>query len=81
MTGLRGSPVKGRPAPVLVLCRQCVEYVFEGTATCPHCGRDAREAGPRYRDSPYPALEAMQRIERILEGRDGPEEPSSPAAS
>jgi len=33
MSGLPAPP-QGRTAPVLVLCRQCIRYVFEGTATC-----------------------------------------------
>jgi len=60
---------RGRTAPVLILCRQCVQYVFEGTVTCPHCGRDAREMSARYRDSGYLGVEAIRRIERVAEGR------------
>jgi hypothetical protein len=56
----------GRPSPRLVLCRHCAEYVFEGTAVCPHCGHDAREIGARYRDGGYLAIEAIQRIEDAL---------------
>jgi hypothetical protein len=62
---------QGRAAPVLILCRQCVQYVFEGTVTCPHCGRDAREMSARYRDGGYLAIEAMLRIERAAERRRG----------
>ena len=62
-------PSQARPPPVLVLCRQCVEYVFEGTVTCPHCGGDAREIGARYRDGDYHAIEAIQRIERAAQRR------------
>jgi Y-X(10)_GDL-associated radical SAM protein len=29
-----------RVPPVLELCRGCDQYVFPGTATCPHCGGD-----------------------------------------
>ncbi|HUI96453.1 MAG TPA: hypothetical protein VLX44_11915 [Xanthobacteraceae bacterium] len=61
--------LKGEAAPALVLCRQCVEYVFAGTVTCPHCGRDARLAGPRYRDEGHAAIEAMRRIEDALARR------------
>jgi hypothetical protein len=57
----------GRPAPNLILCRQCLEYVFGDTITCPHCGRDIREIGLGYREGPYRAIEAMQQIERALE--------------
>jgi hypothetical protein len=64
-------PPEGRPAPVLVLCRQCIQYVFEGTTTCPHCGGDARETSARYRDGGYLAIETMQRIDRALERRRG----------
>ena len=69
MTTSSAGSARGRPAPVLVLCRQCLAYVFEGTRTCPHCGRDAREIGSRYRDGDYRALEAIQRIERAIERR------------
>jgi hypothetical protein len=63
----RSAPsARGEAAPMLVLCRQCIEYVFAGTVTCPHCGRDARVAGPRYRDGGYAAIEAMRRIEDAL---------------
>ena len=58
-------PPRGIAAPVMVLCRQCLRYVFEGTLACPHCGGDAREIGERYRDSGYLAIEAMQRIDRL----------------
>ena len=64
-------PQHGRTAPVMVLCRQCIRYVFEGTATCPHCGRDAREMSARYRDGGYLAAEAMLSIERAAERRRG----------
>jgi hypothetical protein len=49
----------------MVLCRQCLHYVFEGTRDCPHCGGDARESGERYRDGGYLAIEAMQHIDRL----------------
>ncbi len=42
MSGAAEPAAKGRPAPLLVLCRQCLEYVFEGTRCCPQCGHDAR---------------------------------------
>jgi hypothetical protein len=71
MTDAPAKPAKGRAAPVLVLCRQCVEYVFAGTEVCPHCGRDAREIGPRYRDGPYQAIEAIERLDRLLARRGG----------
>lgn len=71
MSAPSAPPAKGRPAPVLMLCRQCVEYVFEGTEICPHCGRDAREIGARYRDGRYQAIEAIQRIEHVLQRREG----------
>jgi hypothetical protein len=58
-------PRRGIAAPVMVLCRQCLRYVFEGTLACPHCGGNAREIGERYRDSGYLAIEAMQRIDRL----------------
>jgi hypothetical protein len=70
MTG-HPPPPHGRAAPVLVLCRQCLQYVFEGTVACPHCGRDAREIGARYRDGGYLAIETMQRIDRAVERRGG----------
>jgi hypothetical protein len=55
----------------LVLCRQCIQYVFEGTSTCPHCGGDARKMSERYRDGGYLEIEAMQRIDRAVEQRRG----------
>lgn len=58
-------PPRGIAAPVMVLCRLCLLYVFEGTQACPHCGGDARELGERYQNSDYPAIEAMQRIDRL----------------
>jgi len=65
------APPKGRPAPTLILCRHCVQYVFAGTEVCPHCGHDAKEIGPRYRDGDYEAIEAMLRIEEALRRRHG----------
>jgi hypothetical protein len=70
MSGPRRPPATGRPAPALVLCRQCVEYVFAGTITCPHCGQDARRIGQRYRDAGYQASEAMRRIDDAVRRRD-----------
>jgi hypothetical protein len=58
---------QGRTAPVLVLCRQCIQYVYEGTTACPHCGGDAHEISARYRDGGYLELEIMQRIDRAVE--------------
>jgi hypothetical protein len=60
-----GSPPKGHAPPVMVLCRQCVRYVFEGTTKCPHCGGDSREIGQRYRDEGHLAIETMLRIDRL----------------
>jgi hypothetical protein len=71
MTGPFTSAPQGRAAPVMVLCRQCLHYVFEGTGTCPHCGRDSREISARYRDGGYLAIETMQRIDRAVERRRG----------
>ena len=59
------APPRGRAAPVMVLCRQCLHYVFEGTTTCPNCGQDARAISERYRDGGYLGIETIQRIERI----------------
>ena len=69
MSGPGLIPPKGRAPPVLVLCRQCIRYVYEGTTACPHCGRDARETGPRYRDGGYLEIETLQRIDRVVERR------------
>jgi hypothetical protein len=52
-----------------------VRYVFEGTKVCPHCGRDAREIGERYRQGDYLSIETIQHIERAAErhrGRSAP---------
>jgi hypothetical protein len=62
---------QGRTAPVLVLCRQCIQYVFEGTTACPHCGGDSREISARYRDGGYLAIKTMQRIDRAVERNGG----------
>jgi hypothetical protein len=64
MTGSPAASARAKPPPELVLCRQCVEYVFAGTVTCPHCGRDARKIGARYRAGPYRMLEAFRLIDR-----------------
>jgi uncharacterized OB-fold protein len=61
------APPRGAPTAVLVLCRQCIQYVFIGTTICPHCGRDSGETSARYRDGGYLALETMQRIDRAVE--------------
>lgn len=63
------APPKAVAAPTLVLCRQCVQYVYEGTQTCPHCGGDAREIGARYREGGYELTEALQLIARAVERR------------
>ena len=68
MSGLPDPP-QGKTAPVLVLCRQCIQYVFERTTICPHCGRESREVGDRYRDGGYLEIETMQRIDRAIERR------------
>ena len=68
MTQVR-EPPKAQTPPTLVLCRQCVEYVYAGTERCPHCGRDAREIGARYREGGYMVAEAIGQIERALERR------------
>ena len=58
-------PPRARAAPVLVLCRQCVKYVYEGTVVCPHCSGNAREIGERYRDEGYLGIETIQFIDRL----------------
>jgi hypothetical protein len=63
------APPKAYAPPTLVLCRQCVQYVYEGTETCPHCGGNAREIGARYRGGGHQVTEAIQQIERALERR------------
>jgi RNA polymerase subunit RPABC4/transcription elongation factor Spt4 len=65
------KPHPGRTAPVLVLCRQCIRYVYEGTTICPHCGGDSREISDRYREGGYLAIETIQRIARAAEWRRG----------
>ena len=61
------NPPKAKAPPVLVLCRQCLQYVFDGTRDCPHCGGNAREAAAAYAERGYLAIEAMQRIDRLRE--------------
>jgi len=63
------TPARGRSAPVLVLCRQCVEYVRGDEIVCPHCGRDPRETSSAYRASGHALVETMQRLDRALERR------------
>jgi hypothetical protein len=63
------SKPMGRPAPALVLCRACVQYVFAGTRTCPHCGQDVQQIGARYRDGGYAAIEAIRQIDDMLASR------------
>jgi predicted amidophosphoribosyltransferase len=65
----RPTPPKAFAPPTLVLCRQCVQYVYEGTETCPQCGRNAREMGAHYRNGGHQVTEAIQQIERALERR------------
>jgi len=72
MTQPGPSQARGRPAPVLVLCRQCVEYVNSGELVCPHCGCDPREASAAYRASGHAVVETMQRLDRALERRGAP---------
>jgi len=73
VTGI--PPPKAAAAPRLVLCRQCIQYVYEGTATCPHCGGDALEPSERYREEGHQVAEAIEQIERVLE-RYKPADPS-----
>jgi hypothetical protein len=63
------SKPNGRPAPALVLCRACVQYVFGETRICPHCGQDPRQIGARYRDGGYAAVEAIRQIDDMLASR------------
>ncbi len=63
-------PPRAKAAPVLVLCRQCIRYVFEGTVVCPHCSGNAREIGERYRDEGYLGIETIQRIDRLRDAAD-----------
>jgi RNA polymerase subunit RPABC4/transcription elongation factor Spt4 len=56
---------------MLVLCRQCIRYVHEGTTVCPHCGGDSHEISDRYREGGYLAIETIQRIARTVERRRG----------
>ena len=58
-------PPRAKAAPILVLCRQCIRYVFEGTQMCPHCRGNAREIGERYRDEGHLGIETMLRIDRL----------------
>jgi hypothetical protein len=60
---------RGLAPPALVLCRQCVEYVFEGEIACPHCGGDPRQPSARYLAAGYAPVEAMNRLDRALDRR------------
>ncbi len=66
----RDLPPRAKAAPVLVLCRQCIRYVFEGTLVCPHCHGNAREMGERYRDEGYLGIETMLRIDRLRDAAE-----------
>jgi hypothetical protein len=59
----------GKAPPVLVLCRSCIQYVFEHETVCPHCGADPRQPSPRYDAAGYAPIEAMARLDRALERR------------
>lgn len=61
---------RARAAPVMVLCRQCVQYVLAGTTFCPHCKRDAREIGAAYAAGGYLAVETMQEIDRLVQAAE-----------
>jgi len=63
------TPARGRAPPALVLCRRCVEYIFERETTCPHCGGDPRQASARYLAAGYAPVEAMSRLDRALDRR------------
>ncbi len=63
------APPKAYAPPTMTLCRQCVQYVYGGTETCPHCGRNTREVGERYRAGGHQMTEAIRQIERALERR------------
>ena len=63
-------PPRAKAAPVLVLCRQCIRYVFDGTLVCPHCHGDARTMSDRYRDEGYLGIETMLRIDRLREAAE-----------
>jgi uncharacterized OB-fold protein len=69
MTDAASAP-HARAAPIMLLCRQCVQYVFAGTKLCPHCKQDAREIGPAYEAGGYLAIETMQQIDRLLEAAE-----------
>ena len=69
MTDIPSTP-RARPAPVMVLCRQCVQYVFAGTTLCPHCKRDARDISAAYEAGGHLAVEAMQEIDRLVQAAE-----------
>jgi RNA polymerase subunit RPABC4/transcription elongation factor Spt4 len=71
MNDPRTASPQGSAAPILVLCRQCIRYVHEGTTICPHCGGDSHEISDRYREGGYLAIETIQRIARTVERRRG----------
>ena len=62
-------PPKAYAPPAMALCRQCVQYFYEGTEICPHCGGNARETAERYRADGHEVTEAIRQIERALERR------------
>jgi RNA polymerase subunit RPABC4/transcription elongation factor Spt4 len=69
MNDPRATTPRGGAAPTLVLCRQCIRYVYEGTTVCPHCGGDSHEISDHYREGGYLEIETIQRIARTVERR------------
>ena len=59
--------IRGKEAPALLVCGQCMEYVYAGTVQCPHCGRMTALKGTLYCEQGYDALEAMRKIRRLAE--------------
>jgi len=65
MTGPNRVVARGRPSPVLTLCRQCIQFIHAGTPRCPHCLGDPNVASERYREGGFAAVEAMRRIDDL----------------
>ncbi len=57
---------QGNLVPTLILCRNCIQYIYEGTKICPHCNVPAEQESEAYIKGNYRYFEAKKCIERIL---------------
>ena len=55
-----------RVPPVLELCRGCDQYVFPGTATCPHCGGEVSALAQAHAADLAEAEEAARELVALM---------------